>query len=126
MQLLTDINTMPIKVFMRFQKYVMIEQGIGSNVTDFDKHFNKMYEYISYKKNDEALKECMNLRNLFFNLVEKEQDIKLYAIASVTKGNENFGEDEITDYVNNVLKNKNVEEIYTAYYELKKKLLTIA
>jgi len=125
MELWSDIDTMPHKVFMRFQRYVMIEQGIGSDVQSFDKLFTKTYEYISHNKMQYAYDEVMNMRNLFFNLVEKEQDPKLSAIAVLVKGNEDKGEDEIDKYVNDVLKHKSVGEIYKTYFDLKKKLLSV-
>ena len=126
MELYKDINSMPITVFMKFQKYVMIEQGLGSNVQDFSTRLSKMGEYISHNRKDNALEELKNVFNLFYSIVEKEQDVKLYAIAVLIKGNEQLGDEEIKDYVSKNLLNKTVEEIYKTYFELKKKLLSVS
>jgi hypothetical protein len=64
--------------------------------------------------------------NLFYSIVDKEQDVKLYAIAVLIKGNEQLGDEEIKDYVSKNLLNKTVEEIYKTYFELKKKLLSVS
>ena len=126
MELYKDINTMPITVFMRFQKYVMIEQGLGSNVQDFSTRLSKLNEYIYHDRKDNALEELKNVFNLFYSIVEKEQDVKLYAIASLVKGNEQLGDEELKEYVTNNLLNKTVNEIYETYFELKKKLLSVS
>lgn len=125
MDLYKDINTMPIKVFMRFQKYVMIEQGLGSNVQDFSTHLAKLNEYIVNNRTENAIEEIKNVFNLFYNIVEKEQDVKLYAIASLVKGNENLGDEELKEFVNKNLLSKVVGEIYETYFDLKKKLLSV-
>ena len=126
MELYKDINTMPITVFMKFQKYVMIEQGLGSNVQDFSTRLSKMGEYISHNRKDNALEELKNVFNLFYSIVEKEQDVKLYAIATLIKGNEKLSDEELKEYVTNNLIQKTVGEIYETYFELKKKLLSVS
>lgn len=126
MELYKDINTMPITVFMRFQKYVMIEQGLGSNVQDFSTRLSKLNEYIINNRKDNAVEELKNVFSLFYNIVEKEQDVKLYAIACLVKGNEKLSDDEIKEFVKDRLLNKTVSEIYETYFDLKKKLLSVS
>ena len=111
---------------MRFQKYVMIEQGLGSNVQDFSTRLSKINEYITHNRKDNALEELKNVFNLFYSIVDKEQDVKLYAIAALIKGNEQLGDEELKEYVDTNLLNKTVNEIYETYFELKKKLLSVS
>ena len=111
---------------MKFQKYVMIEQGLGSNVQDFSTRLSKINEYIINNRKDNALEELKNVFNLFYSIVDKEQDVKLYAIATLIKGNEKISDEELKEYVTNNLMNKTVEEIYKTYFELKKKLLFVS
>ena len=104
----------------------MIEQGLGSNVQDFSTRLSKINEYIINNRKDNALEELKNVFNLFYSIVDKEQDVKLYAIATLIKGNEKISDEELKEYVTNNLMNKTVEEIYKTYFELKKKLLFVS
>ena len=125
MELYKDIETMPITVFMKFQKYVLIENGVGTNVQDFSKRLAKLYEYTINNKPKFALEEIANLQTLFYNVVEKEQDAKLYALAYLVKGNEQKSEDEVKQFIEKNLKKLTTKYIYELYFELKKKLLAV-
>jgi len=125
MELYKDIETMPITVFMKFQKYVLIENGVGTNVQDFSKRLAKLYEYTVNNKPKFVLEEIANLQTLFYNVVEKEQDAKLYALAYLVKGNEQKSEDEVKQFIEKNLKKLTTKYIYELYFELKKKLLAV-
>jgi hypothetical protein len=125
MELYKDIETMPITVFMKFQKYVLIENGVGTNVQDFSKRLAKLYEYTVNNKPKFAMEEIANLQTLFYNVVEKEQDAKLYALSYLVKGNEQKSEDEVKEFIEKNLKKLTTKYIYELYFELKKKLLAV-
>jgi len=125
MELYKDIETMPITVFMKFQKYVLIENGVGTNVQDFSKRLAKLYEYTVNNKPKFVLEEIANLQTLFYNVVEKEQDAKLYALSYLVKGNEQKSEDEVKEFIEKNLKKLTTKYIYELYFELKKKLLAV-
>lgn len=123
MDLYKDINSMPITVFMQFQKYVIIEQGLGSNFQDFGQKLSKLTELVVHEQKEQSLEEIKNLYHLFYSLVDKKGDVKLHAIASLVKGNEGKSEEELGEFVKKNLLSKNVAEIYETYFDLKKKLL---
>ena len=62
-----SIENMPIFLFSRMQKYQMIENNIGSNIGDFDKHFEATIEFLKHDKTDKAIRELANLRHLFWH-----------------------------------------------------------
>ena len=62
-----SIDNLPIHLFSKMQKYQLIENGIGSNISEFDKHFEDTIDYLNHDKKDKAIKELRNLRHLFFH-----------------------------------------------------------
>ena len=60
-----SIDEMPILNFQKYNKYLLIDAGIGSNIDDIDQHIIKIAKYIKSDK-DKALQELQNMRqNLF-------------------------------------------------------------
>lgn len=62
-----DITELPMRRFHVFNKMMLVDSGIGSDLTDVDKHLEKIKAYIKTKKPDMAIQEVENLRtNIYF------------------------------------------------------------
>jgi len=61
------IDEMPITRYWEFNKYLLIESGIGSTPEDIDRNIDKVATYINAKDKENALKQIMLLKqNLYF------------------------------------------------------------
>lgn len=79
-----DISEIPMKRFHRFNKMMLVDSGIGSDLNDVDKHLEKIKAYILTKKPDQAIKEIENLRtNIYF--IGQNLCPKYLAFASLLK-----------------------------------------
>ena len=64
-----SIEEMPITRYQDFNKYLMIDSGIGSDTEDVIKHTVTLERFITEKKQPQALKELANMRqNMMFIL----------------------------------------------------------
>lgn len=62
---------MPIDVFAEFQKYVIQDSGIGSNMDDVTNHYATLYKYLANGMSGEAATECYNLYQNIFLMLSK-------------------------------------------------------
>lgn len=64
-----SIESMPILRKNAFDRYAMLDAGIGSGLEDIDNHISIVSQYITKGMEEEAKKELLNYRqNLFFAL----------------------------------------------------------
>lgn len=62
-----SIEEMPMRRFHKYNKMMIIDAGIGSDVADVDKHLEKAIAYIGSNMPDAAATELENMRqNIFF------------------------------------------------------------
>ncbi len=114
-----DINQLPITRFMLANKYWMLHDSIGSDISSFDeKHFNK-FALIAGDK-DKMLKELQNFRILVFNLMN-EINVQHLSFACIVHS---INGKEITDFSEESLKTllKQLSDAGLTQDELKKKL----
>lgn len=78
------IDTMPIKQFHLYSKYVLVEGGIGDSISDIDTHIGKIMELIKANQGEKALKACLNLRQGMY-MVLNGLDIHNKATLCLTK-----------------------------------------
>ena len=52
-----SIDEMPIVNFQKYNKYLLIDSGIGSDADDIDAHIVKIAKYIKSSNNKKALQE---------------------------------------------------------------------
>ena len=57
-----SIDEMPIVNFQKYNKYLLIDSGIGSDADDIDAHIVKVAKFIKANDNKKALQELQNLR----------------------------------------------------------------
>ena len=77
-----SIDEMPIANFQKYNKYLMIDSGIGSDVDDIDAHITKIAKYIKSKDEKKALLELQNMRQSMY-MVNSEISPKYLAFASL-------------------------------------------
>ena len=62
-----NIEELPITRFHKYNKMLLIDSGIGSDLNDFDRHIEKALRYIGTNNNKLAITEIENLRqNVYF------------------------------------------------------------
>lgn len=61
------IEDLPILRFHKYNKMLLIDAGIGSDLSDFDKHIEKIIGFLNGKTPEMAVTELENMRqNLYF------------------------------------------------------------
>lgn len=71
MLLYDSINNLPAHQFSKMQKYQMIERGIGSNISEFDVHLEKVSEFLKHNETNKAIQELKNMRQLFWHTLNE-------------------------------------------------------
>lgn len=57
-----SIDALPITRFHSYNRMLLVDAGVGSDISDFDNHIERMVRYIRKGDNDSAAKELDNLR----------------------------------------------------------------
>lgn len=70
LKLYDSIENMPIVNFQAFNKFMLIDSGIGSDFSDIDNHISKIAKLINSDKK-EALQELQNMRQSFYFISQK-------------------------------------------------------
>ena len=65
-----SIEDLPIKRFHKYNKCMLVDAGIGSDLTSFDAHIERVVRYIRSDKREEAAKEMENMRQNIYLLME--------------------------------------------------------
>lgn len=77
-----SIDEMPIINFQKYNKYLLIDSGIGSDADDIDAHIVKVAKYIKANDNKKALQELQNMRQNMY-MVNNEISPKYLAFAAL-------------------------------------------
>ena len=117
---------MPVKNFLAFNERVLIDNGIGSDIYDYDQKQKALYGYISTDNKEALLQELNNKRQLFFNIQNKVSP-KVSALSVLVKSFKgqpvDIHDEDVMDKINDYLMSQPVSEVYEKYVDLKKKLL---
>lgn len=57
-----SIDELPVTRFHAFNRFLLIDSGIGSDLNDFDNHMITLLKYIEKGDTENAKKEAMNIR----------------------------------------------------------------
>ena len=121
-----DIESMPVKNFLAFNERVLIDNGIGSDIYDYDQKQKALYGYISTDNKEALLQELNNKRQLFFNIQNKVSP-KVSALSVLVKSFKgqpvDIHDEDVMDKINDYLMSQPVSDVYEKYVDLKKKLL---
>lgn len=77
-----SIDEMPIVNFQKYNKFLLIDSGIGSDVDDIDAHIVKVAKYIKANDEKKALAELQNMRQNIY-MVNSEISPKYLAFAAL-------------------------------------------
>lgn len=95
-ELYDSIEDLPIIRFHKYNKMLLVDAGIGSDLADFDRHIEKAIRYAAGTKPDLAIAELQNLRqNVYF--VQSEMSPRYLAFAVLVKSIDGTPCDDLSD-----------------------------
>ena len=120
-----SIEELPIVRHHKFNKLMLIDAHVGSDISDFDAHLERVFRYIKTNNPEMAEKELLILRqNVFF--IQTEVSPKHLAFAALIHTLDGQQNNDLTDEALKALVAKlsdvTVEEMDTIIEESKKKL----
>lgn len=77
-----SIDEMPIVNFQKYNKYLLIDSGIGSDADDIDAHITQIAKFIKANNNKKALQELQNMRQNMY-MVNSEISPRYLAFAAL-------------------------------------------
>lgn len=77
-----SIDEMPIVNFQKYNKYLLIDSGIGSDADDIDAHIVKIAKFMKAGNNKKALQELQNMRQNMY-MVNSEISPKYLAFVAL-------------------------------------------
>lgn len=95
-----SIDEMPIVNFQKYNKYLLIDSGIGSDVDDIDAHIVKIAKAIKEGNNGKAIQELQNMRQNI-NMINSTISPKYMAFAALIYS---IDGEELTDLSDDNLK----------------------
>ena len=124
-ELYDSIESMPIVRFHKYNKMLLIDAGIGSDLGDFDRHIERALIYIRAKDTNKAANELENLRqNVYF--IQSNISPKNIAFAVLVKSIDgkptNDLSDEALKEVCEALSGASKEELTEQTESVKKKI----
>ena len=69
-ELYNSIEELPIVRFHKYNKCLLVDAGVGSDLTAFDSHIERVVRYIRADKREEAAKEMENLRQNIYLIIQ--------------------------------------------------------
>lgn len=64
-----SIDALPITRFHSYNRMLLVDAGVGSDISDFDNHIERMVRYIRKGDNENAAKELENMRQNVFMIM---------------------------------------------------------
>lgn len=96
-----SIDEMPIVNFQKYNKYLLIDSGVGSDADDIDTHITRIAKFIKANNNKKAMQELQNMRQNMY-MVNNEISPKYLAFAALIQSVDGK---EISDLSDDSLKN---------------------
>lgn len=91
-----SIEELPVVRHHKFNKLMLVDAHIGSDISDFDAHLERVFRYLETKKIDLAKKELMSLRqNVFF--IQSEVSPKNMAFAALIHSLDGIENNDLSD-----------------------------
>lgn len=80
LEVFDSIEDLPMNRYHLFNRYLLVDAGIGSDLSALDAHFEKVGKYLQLGQTDNALAEMTNLRNSVYMVQEQlKPDMMAYA-----------------------------------------------
>ena len=96
-----SIDEMPIVNFQKYNKYLLIDSGIGSDADDIDAHITRVVKFIKSNNAKKALQELQNMRQNMY-MVNNEISPRYLAFAALIHS---IDGEEVNDLSDDGLKN---------------------
>lgn len=121
------ISELPISRFHVYNKMLLVDSGVGSDITDFDAHLERIVAFMQKKDIENATKEIQNLRQNYY-LIQQTLSPKHLAFAALIKEidgkpRENLSDEGLKEIVN-MFANEQKKDIDKPFGEAKKKIET--
>ena len=95
-KLYNSIDDLPIVRFHRFNKMMLVDAGVGSDISDFDAHIERAVRYIRKGDNETAARELENMRQNVF-LIMSEQSVRNLSFACLVAEVDGKVTDDLSD-----------------------------
>jgi len=89
-----SIDSLPFDRFNSFNKFVMLDAELGSDVIAFDQKISKIFQFLGKEMTKEATGELYNLRNTYHNIMT-ENNVRGLAFACLIR---KIDDEKIEDY----------------------------
>ena len=123
--LYTSIDELPMERFHRYNKMLLVDAGIGSDMAAFDAHIEKVVRYIRNGDTDNAAKEMENMRQNVY-VIQTEQSPANLSFAVLVREIDGKACDDLSDEglerVRAMLSDVTRKEMTTVQAEVKKKI----
>ena len=120
-----SIEDLPISRYHKYNKMLLIDSGLGSDLTDVDAHIEKTVAFIKIDDKDSAIKEMLNMRKAIY-FVQMALSPKHLAFAALVKSVDGKECDDLSDdglkKVVDLLCDSASKDLVEAFSEAKKKI----
>ncbi len=96
LELFDSIDELPIVNFHKFNKYMLVDSGIGSDINDINAHISKINAFMDKGELDHAKNELENLRRSLY-MVSEENNVKHLSYMFFIKSIDGKSFDDISD-----------------------------
>lgn len=124
-RLYDSIDELPMVRFHKYNRMLLVDAGIGSDISDLDGHLERVVRYIRKGENDNAAKEMENMRQNVY-MVLQEQNLRHLSFACLVESIDGERRDDLSPEglkkVLEVLGGASRKEIAEAYDSVKKKI----
>ena len=101
-ELYDSIEDLPIMRFHKYNKMLLVDAGIGSDLSDFDRHIEKVIRYLNSPTPNMATVELENMRqNIYF--IQSEVSPRHLAFAVLVKSINGKPRNDLSDDDNRTL-----------------------
>lgn len=119
------IAELPITRFHVYNKMLLVDSGVGSDITDFDSHIERVIAFMKKKDNESAIKEMQNLRQNIY-LIQQALSPKHMAFAALIadidgKPCDNISDEGLKETLAKIA-NEKITEIDKPLHDSKKKI----
>ena len=124
-ELYDSIDELPIKRFHKFNKYLLVDAGVGSDLNDINEKIAKIMRYVDRSDKVNARIELENLRQAMY-LVTQETNLKHLAFMVLVKSIDGKEQTDLSDEgvraTQKVFENQSLNFIDQLFQSVKKKI----
>jgi len=124
-ELYDSIDELPIKRFHKFNKYLLVDAGVGSDLNDINEKIAKIMRYVDRSDKVNARIELENLRQAMY-LVTQETNLKHLAFMVLVKSIDGKEQTDLSDEgvraTQKVFENQSLNFIDRLFQSVKKKI----